>query len=101
MATLTNPVELLDTLTLRGDFPILSRQVNGHPLVYLDNAATSQKPRAVIEALVDYYERYNANVHRGVHALADEATEAYEGARAKVARFVGADDPRGLVFTRN
>jgi len=66
---------------LRDDFPILRRQVHGKPLVYLDNAATSQKPRQVIQALVDYYEGYNANIHRGVHALAEQATEAYEAAR--------------------
>jgi cysteine desulfurase/selenocysteine lyase len=86
---------------LRDDFPILSRQVHGKPLVYLDNAATSQKPRQVIQALVDYYEGYNANIHRGVHALAEQATEAYEAARGKVARFIGADSPDTILFTRN
>src|SRR5262245_24367645 len=91
----------LGPMTLRADFPILTRHVNGKPLVYLDSAATSQKPRAVIDALVRYYEETNSNVHRGAHALAEEATEQYEGARAKVASFVGADDPRGVVFTRN
>jgi cysteine desulfurase/selenocysteine lyase len=101
MAMHARSVDTLNAGALRRDFPILAREVNDHPLVYLDNAATSQKPRAVIAALVDYYERYNANVHRGVHTLADLATEAYEGARAKVAGFVGADDPRGIVFTRN
>ncbi|MDW8290782.1 MAG: cysteine desulfurase [Armatimonadota bacterium] len=85
---------------IRADFPILQRRVNGHPLIYLDNAATSQKPRQVIEALVRYYEHTNANVHRGLHTLAEEATEAYESARAKVARFIGAE-PESLVFTRN
>ena len=91
----------LDVQAIRRDFPILARVVHGKPLVYLDNAATSQKPRRVIEALVDYYEGYNANIHRGVHALAEEATDAYEGARRKVARFIGADGPDEIVFTRN
>ena len=86
---------------IRADFPILARQVHGRPLVYLDNAATSQKPRQVIQALVDYYEGYNSNIHRGVHALAEEATERYEQTRRKVARFIGADGPDTIVFTRN
>jgi cysteine desulfurase/selenocysteine lyase len=89
-----------DVEAIRADFPILQRRVNGHPLVYLDNAATSQKPRQVIDALVHYYEFTNANVHRGLHTLAEEATEAYESARAKVARFIGAE-PESVVFTRN
>ncbi|MBA2317896.1 MAG: SufS family cysteine desulfurase [Euzebyales bacterium] len=92
---------MFDATTIRKDFPlILERQVHGKRLVYLDSAATSQKPRAVIDAMARYYEEYNANVHRGVHALAEEATEAFEAARAAVARFVGAD-PRGCVFTKN
>lgn len=91
---------MLDAATIRKDFPILDRQVHGRDLVYLDSAATSQKPRAVIDALTHVYEACNANVHRGVHALAEECTEAYEGARGKLARFVGAD-PRGVVFVRN
>jgi cysteine desulfurase/selenocysteine lyase len=91
----------MDIQKIRGDFPILAREVHGKPLVYLDNAATSQKPRQVIEALVDYYEHYNANIHRGVHALAEEATERYEATRRKVARFIGADGPDTIVFTRN
>src|SRR5262249_20361939 len=90
----------LDTAAVRADFPILARRVNGRALVYLDSAATAQKPRSVVEALVRYYEGYNANVHRGAHTLADQATEAYEAAREAVAAFVGAD-PGGLVFTRN
>ncbi|GIV17647.1 MAG: cysteine desulfurase [Armatimonadota bacterium] len=89
-----------DLQAIRADFPILQRRVNGHPLVYLDNAATSQKPRQVIDALLHYYEHTNANVHRGLHTLAEEATEAYESARAKVARFIGAE-PQSVVFTRN
>jgi cysteine desulfurase/selenocysteine lyase len=91
----------MDIQKIRADFPILAREVHGKPLVYLDNAATSQKPRQVIEALVDYYEHYNANIHRGVHALAEEATERYEATRRKVARFIGADGPDTIVFTRN
>ena len=93
--------EPLDVQAIRRDFPILERQVHGKPLVYLDNAATSQKPRQVIQALVDYYERFNANIHRGVHALAEEATDAYEGTRAKAARFIGASGPEEVLFTRN
>jgi cysteine desulfurase / selenocysteine lyase len=89
-----------DVQQIRRDFPILEREVNGKRLVYLDNAATSQKPRRVLDALTDYYENHNANIHRGVHRLAEEATAAYEGAREKVARFLGARDPSGLVFTR-
>ena len=86
---------------LRADFPILSRQINGRPLVYLDNAATTQKPRAVIDALVDYYSTSNANIHRGLHTLAEEATAAYEAVRERVAAFIGAPDRREIVFTRN
>ncbi len=92
---------MLDVKKIREDFPILSRSVYGKPLVYLDNAATSQKPRSVIQALVDYYEGYNANVHRGVHALSMEATDRYEEAREKVARFINADTPEAIVWTRN
>lgn len=91
----------LDVARIRQDFPILHKEMNGHPLVYLDNAATTQKPRQVIQALVDYYEGYNANVHRGIHTLAERATEAYEGARAKIARFIGSPSPDQIVFTRN
>jgi cysteine desulfurase / selenocysteine lyase len=91
--------ESLDVERVRADFPILRRKVKGKPLVYLDSAATSQKPRQVIDALVDYYSRYNSNVHRSVHTLGEEATEAYEAARGKTARFVGAE-AKGLVFVR-
>ncbi|MDA0268242.1 MAG: SufS family cysteine desulfurase [Cyanobacteria bacterium] len=86
---------------VRADFPILAQTVNGHPLVYFDNAATSQKPRAVLEALNHYYEYDNANVHRGVHALSARATDAYEGARDKIAAFVNAASRDEIVFTRN
>ncbi|MBT3942409.1 MAG: cysteine desulfurase [Chloroflexi bacterium] len=91
----------LDVQRIRADFPILSRQVNGHTLTYLDNAATSQKPTQVIQSLVDYYERYNSNVHRGVHTLSIEATEAYEDARGKVQRFINAPSPESIIWTRN
>lgn len=91
----------MDINRIRQDFPILSREVHGLPLVYLDNAATSQKPRSVIQALADYYEGYNSNVHRGVHSLSMEATDWYEKARAKVARFIGAAEPESIVWTRN
>ncbi len=92
---------MIDPRRYRSDFPILSREVNGKPLIYLDNAASSQKPRQVIEAMVEYYQNHHANVHRGAHTLAAEATDLYEQTRTKVARFLGADDPRSLVFTRN
>ncbi len=95
------PAGGLDIARIREDFPILAREVHGKPLVYLDNAATSQKPRQVIEALVRYYESYNANIHRAVHYLGEEATAAYEEARAKVARFINAPSPECIVFTRN
>jgi cysteine desulfurase/selenocysteine lyase len=91
---------MLSRSPFRGDFPILLRQINGHSLAYLDNAATTQKPRVVIQALGDYYEQHNANVHRGVHTLAEEASALYEQARAKVARFLGARDAASIVFTR-
>ncbi len=91
----------LDTARLRADFPILEREVNGRPLVYLDSGASSQKPRQVVEAMVDYYYHHHSNVHRGAHRLSVEATIAYEEARSKVAAFVGASDPSSLVFTRN
>jgi cysteine desulfurase/selenocysteine lyase len=92
----------LDVEEVRKDFPILERLVHGDkPLVYLDNAATSQKPRQVLDALDDYYTRHNANVHRGIHVLAEEATALYEGARDKVAAFVNAPDRAEVVFTKN
>jgi len=89
-----------DWAALRADFPILDQTVHGRPLVYLDNGATTQKPRAVIEALVRYYERDNANVHRGVHELSYRATTAYEAARARAARFIHAGAPEEIIFTR-
>jgi len=91
----------LDVEKVRADFPILDREVNGHRLVYLDSAATSQKPYQVLDAVREHYERHNANVSRSVHSLGTEATLAYEGARARVAAFVGATRPEEIVFTRN
>jgi cysteine desulfurase/selenocysteine lyase len=85
---------------IREQFPILHQEINGHPLVYLDNAATSQKPLAVIEAIKHYYEYDNSNVHRGVHTLGSRATDAYEGAREKVARFLNAKRSQEIIFTR-
>lgn len=86
---------------IRKDFPILSRQVNGKPLVYFDNAATSQKPTAVIETISNYYRQYNANVHRGIHKLAEEATLAHELAREKVGKFINTRHTEEIIFTRN
>jgi len=90
----------IDWLALRKDFPILNQQVHGKPLIYFDNAATSQKPRAVIQALVNYYEHDNANVHRGIHELSNRATHAFENARARVARFLNARSAEEIVWTR-
>ena len=89
----------LDIETIRKDFPILQRKVNGYPLVYLDNAATSQTPKQVIDSIVDYYSRYNANIHRGVHTLSQEATDAYEKARIKIQQHVNAAKPYEIIFT--
>ena len=90
----------LDIAAIRAEFPILKREINGKPLVYLDSAASSQKPRAVIDTVSRVYEHSYANVHRGLHTLANEATEAFEGARGKVATFLGASRPEEIVFTR-
>jgi cysteine desulfurase/selenocysteine lyase len=86
--------------SIRSDFPILDQEVNGYPLVYLDNAASSQKPRSVIDAIRTYYERDNANVHRGIHELSNRATAGYEGARSRAARFFNAPSASDIVFTR-
>ena len=91
---------MIDLSHLRADFPILHQQVNGQPLVYFDNAASSQKPRAVIDSLVHYYEHDNANVHRGLHTLSNRATDAFESAREKLARFIRAATPEEVIFTR-
>ena len=90
----------VDWTKVREDFPILKREVNERPLIYLDNAATTQKPKQVIEAMTHYYEHYNANVYRSVHTISGEATEAYEAAREKVARFIGAKRKEEIIFTR-
>lgn len=92
---------LFDVLALRREFPILHQEVHGKPLAFLDSAASSQRPRQVIDSLEEYYRRYHANVHRGVYKLSEEATFAYERARGKVACFIGSPNPRELVFTRN
>ncbi|MDR2669578.1 MAG: aminotransferase class V-fold PLP-dependent enzyme, partial [Desulfovibrio sp.] len=86
--------------TLRADFPILGELVDGHRLVWFDNAATTQKPRAVIDRLTYYYSRENSNVHRGAHTLAERSTDAYEEARGKIARFIGAPSSDTIVFVR-
>src|SRR3954467_8829764 len=90
----------MDWKAIRQDFPILDQKVHGHPLIYFDNAATTQKPRAVLEALRHYYEHNNANVHRGLHELSSRATEAYEKSRERVADYLGAASPDEIVFTR-
>jgi cysteine desulfurase/selenocysteine lyase len=96
------PSEVLDVARVRADFPILEREVRpGVPLVYLDSTASSQKPRQVIEVMDAYYRRSHANIHRGIHTLAEEATALYEGARSRIARFIGAPSPRQIIFTRN
>ena len=92
---------MFDVQKIRKDFPILDREIHGNPLVYFDNAATTQKPQSVIDALVDYYQNYNANVHRGVHSLSMEATDKYEDAREKVAAFINAESSDSLIWTRN
>ncbi len=89
-----------DVDAVRRQFPILSRKIHGKPLIYFDNAATTQKPRVVIDAIREYYESENANIHRGVHTLSQEATAAYELARQKISRFINAPDPRQIIFTR-
>jgi cysteine desulfurase/selenocysteine lyase len=100
-AATPDPRGPLDPHALRADFPILSTKVHGHPLVYLDSAATSQKPEVVLDAIDGFYRGYNANVHRGIYEIAERSTAAYEAARAAVARFINAPDPHEIVFTRN
>ena len=92
---------MFDVEKIRLDFPILAKEIFGNPLVYLDNAATSQKPRQVIDALVDYYENFNANVHRGVHTLSMEATDKYEDPREKVSSFINSESSDSVIWTRN
>src|SRR5262245_30184514 len=103
MAEAVAPMErkkMMDWSSLRADFPILDQEVHGRPLIYFDNAATTQKPRAVVETLRRYYERDNANVHRGIHELSNRATTAFEAARARAARFINARTTDEIVFTR-
>ena len=97
---MTSPSSAFDVERIRGDFPVLHQEVNGHPLVYLDNAATSQKPQCVIDALVNYYATENSNVHRGVHTLSQRATDDYEAARSKVRRFINAAEDHELIYVR-
>lgn len=92
-------ITIADTERFRADFPVLQRQVNGHPLVYLDNAASTQMPEVVISSFVQYHRQYHSNVHRGVHTLSQEATDAYEAVREKMQRFIGAADPHEIIYT--
>lgn len=89
-----------DVNKYRSDFPILTRKVNGKPLVYFDNGATSQKPKPVIDSITNYYSQYNANIHRGVHTLSQESSAAYERARATIQKHIGANSPNEIIFTR-
>lgn len=97
---MTTAAPPFDATLVRGDFPALHQDVEGHPLVYLDNAATTQKPQVVLDAILGYYRHDNANVHRGIHELSRRATEAYEGARVRMARFLGAEAPEEIIWTR-
>ncbi len=90
-----------DINKIRDDFPILKQRINGNPLVYLDNGATSQKPQSVIDAIVNYYTTTNSNVHRGVHTMSQQATDGYEDARSKIRQFINADDDKEIIYTRN
>src|SRR5262245_1691791 len=98
---MASPTAVFDVTALRADFPVLHQRVHGHPLVYLDNAATTQKPSVVLEAIRRYYETDNANVHRGVHELSGRATDAYEAARERIRTFLNASSVHEIVFTRN
>lgn len=98
--TVAEQIKPFDVMAVRQDFPILHQQVNGHPLVYLDNGATTQKPQAVIDALVEFYSTYNSNVHRGAHSLSDKATEKFEKARDTLAEFINAPESREVIWTR-
>src|SRR6188768_2881422 len=99
--TVSTPIRPLDVAAVRAEFPVLAETVHGRPLVYLDNAATTQKPRQVLDALRSYYEHDNANVHRGVHTLSMRATDAHDAAREKVRAFINARSTHEVVFTRN
>ncbi|MCO6496314.1 MAG: cysteine desulfurase [Chitinophagaceae bacterium] len=100
MEAVTNTIQTFDIASLRSEFPVLNVQVNNKPLVYLDNAATAQKPKAVIESLEEYYRNYNANIHRGIHSLAEKATAAYEATRTQVQHFLNAGSREEIIFTR-
>src|SRR6185436_14123205 len=100
IATTHHRSETLDVQELREDFPILHQKVNGHDLIYFDNAATSQKPRTVIDTLRRYYERDNANVHRGIHTLSNRASTEYEASRQRAAKFLNARSSDEIIFTR-
>jgi len=102
MATIQaeSTTQTYDVLKYRKDFPILNQKVHGVPLVYLDNAATTQKPLSVIEAENKYYREYNANIHRGVHLLSQQATKAYEDARVKIQKFINAANSAEIIYTR-
>src|SRR5690242_21928117 len=91
--------KIFDVAAVRKNFPALDREVKGKPLVYFDNAATTQKPQTVIDALVDYYSHYNANIHRGIHTLAEEATAAFEATRDTVQQFINAGSREQVIFT--
>ena len=95
------PHRAFDVQTVRADFPILKRRIHGKPLIYLDNAATSQKPQVVIDTLTRYYSEENANIHRGAYFLSEQATQAYEDARLKVRHFLNAPSEREIIFTRS
>src|SRR6202163_1762464 len=100
-STIANaPKPTIDWAKLRADFPILDQKIHGHPLIYFDNAASSQKPRVVLDALRHYYEHDNANVHRGIHELSNRATAAFESARARAAKFINAASADEIIFTR-
>src|SRR5512143_71201 len=100
MAEAPTILKNLAVYRIRQQFPILNREVKGKPLIYLDNAATSQKPQSVIDTLVNYYTNYNANVHRGIHTLAEEATSAFEATRDAVQQFIHAASREEIIFTR-
>lgn len=100
MTDSVNHITSLDIQSIRREFPLLHQQINGNPLIYLDNAATSQKPRSVLQTIIDYYERYNSNIHRGAHHLANYATEQYENARKKIAAFINAPSDKEINFVR-
>ena len=101
MTLTSEPASALDPQAIRADFPILQQEFNGKPLAYLDSAVTAQKPRQMLEAMTQFYETSYGNVHRGVYALAERSTEAFEGARDRIAKFVNAPSSRELIFTRN